>query len=265
MEYGRFERLVIAGTGGLVLVGMMASFTTGISDPVNVVGQLAIVGVMAVAVHWGRKAGTLAALAACLIYLGLQLPQVSAGLSQQELALVISRFAGFCLAGILGGEIFGRMKYVLAGSKDSDCIDDWSQVYNQHYAARSLSQAIERHNRYQEPFSVIVLVLEQALAGVQKPAKLRGVVRAIASILRDDVRLVDDVARLDDGRFIVMLPHASGNVAPLVAGRLVEAICRTLGVKESSVTATCYGAQEDSAALEEFAVSIGSPQDEAAA
>ena len=264
MEYGRFERLVIGGTAVLVLLALATSLASGIGDPAEVFGQLAIVAVMAVAVHWGRKAGTAAALAACLIYLVLRLPLVAAGLSPHALLLIVSRFSGYCLVGIVGGEIFGRMKYLFANARDTGTIDDWSQVYNQRYTARSLGQAIERHNRYQEPFSVIVVCLESALVAVERPAKLRAAVRTIASTLRDDVRLVDDVARLDDGRFVVMLPHTPGKAAPLVAGRLVEVVCRTLGFDEGSITTTCMSAHEDPAALEEFALSIAYPQDEPA-
>ncbi len=57
----------------------------------------------------------------------------------------------------MGGEIFARVKYLFAGSKDSDVIDDWSRVYNQRYAARALEQAVARHKRYQEPFSAILV------------------------------------------------------------------------------------------------------------
>lgn len=262
MDYRRFERLVIVGTSALVLIGLVASLVSGVKDVTEVFGQLAIVGVIAVAVHWGRRGGTFAALAACIAYLVLWLPMLSVGLPLQGLTLVISRFAGYCFIGIVGGEVFGRMKYLLAGSKQHGTIDDWSQVYNQQYIARSLERSIERHSRYEEPFSMIVVSLESALNAIERPMKLRAMVRSIANVLREDVRMVDDVARLDDGRFVVMLPHTPGQVAPLVAERLSEAICRTLSIKESSVATMCLAAQEDSIALAEFAVSIAYPRDE---
>ncbi len=262
MEYGRFERLVIGSTATLVLLGLAASLAGGDVGTAEVVGQLAIVGVMTAAVHWGRRAGTFAALAACLVYLALQLPLVSSGLSAQELLLIVSRFAGYCLVGIVGGEIFSRVKYVFAGTQDSAVIDDWSRVYNQRYAARAIEQALARHERYREPFSTVLVHLEPVLTGTQRPHKLRGLVRTVANFIRDDVRLVDDVARLDDGRFIVLLPHTAGEAAPVVARRLEAGICKTLGVKESCVSTTCLGAERDTAALELLVAGLSDAEDE---
>jgi GGDEF domain-containing protein len=217
--------------------------------------------VMGVAVHWGRKAGTLAALVACLLYLAVRLPLLAAGLSPQAFVLMVSRFAGYCLIGLVGGEIFGRVKYIFAGSRESGVIDDWSRVYNQRYALRAIEQATARYRRYQEPFSLVVLRLEPVLTATRRPEKLRGLVRTVAGFLRDDVRLVDDVARLDDGRFVVLLPHTAAKAAPVVAARLVAGVCGTLGVKGECVTSMSLGADEHTPALEAFAASIAYPDE----
>jgi GGDEF domain-containing protein len=256
MEYGRFERLVIGSTTVLVLLSVAVSIAGGVADTAEIIGQLAIIVVMVAAVHWGRRAGTFAALAACLVYLALRLPLIAAGLTPQALLLIVSRFAGYCLVGIVGGEIFARVKY-LSGSKDSNMIDDWSRVYNQRYAARAIEQAVARHKRYQEPFSAILVQLEPVLTGTQRPQKLRGLVRTVAAFIRDDVRMVDDVARLEDGRFVVLLPHTPGNAAPIVASRLTDGICRTLGVKDNCISTLCLGTDHDTAALEQLVAGLG--------
>ena len=261
MEYARFERLVVGGTALLVLLALAAAVARGGVDPAEIVAQLLLVAVLAVAVHWGRKAGTISAGVACLLYLAVKLPSLSADPSPESFWLILSHFAAYCLVGILGGEVFGRLKYQLTGSKDRDLIDDWSRVYNQRYAAGALAQAIARSRRYQEPFSMVVLRLEPVLTSTQRPEKLRGLVRSIASFLRDDVRMVDDVARLDDGRFVVLLPHTPGNAANMVAGRLTEGVCRTLGVKRDCVSTTHLSSDEDGATLEEFAAGIAAALD----
>jgi len=256
MEYPRFERLVIGGTTAFVLLTLVAAIVTSGPDPAEIVGQMAVIFVMVAAVHWGRRVGTLAAFAACLLYLGVRMPLLAAEPTGNALLLIISRFAGYCLIGMVGGEIFARVKYMFASQNRSGVIDDWSQVYNQRYAARALEQALARHRRYQEPYSVVVVRLEPAVTGTQAPPKLRGVVRTVASFLRDDVRLADDVARLDDGRFVVMLPHTPGKAAPAVAERVRTGICNELGAKDDCVTTTCLGTDLDIAALEQFAASI---------
>lgn len=255
--YPRFERLVIGSTALFVGLRIGASVLRGGADPAEVVGELAFIFVAAAAVHWGRKAGTLAALAACIVYLALQLPLLAAGLSSAALLLIVSRMAGYCLVGIVGGEIFSRVKYVYARSSGTDVIDDWSLVYNQRFVARALEKAIERHRRYKEPFSVVILSLSPSLPPTGRPEQLRATVRTVASFLRDDVRMVDDVARIDDGRFVVLLPHTPAAATRLVAERLATGVCQTLGAKRNCISTRCLNAGEDPAGFQEFAISIG--------
>jgi len=262
MEYRRFERLVIGAAALLVGLTLAASFAMGGLDAAEVVAQVAVVAVVAVAVHWGRKAGTVAALAACLLYLALRLPMLATGVTTGMFLLVITRFAGYCIIGIVGGEVFARVKYLFAEANATGVIDSWSRVYNQRYASRALDQAIERHRRYQEPFAVIILSLAPSLSASQRPEKLRGLVRSVAGILRDDVRMVDDVARIDDGRFVILLPHTPGTATPLVAERLVNGVCQALGLKKDAMTTVCLGAAENTAALQEFAAGIAPSRDE---
>jgi len=253
MEYGRFERLVIGITAVLVMLSIAITAISGGWDTGELVGQIAIVAVMATAVHWGRRVGTFAALAACLVYLALQLPLLATGLSTEGFVLMASRFAGYCVIGIVGGELFSRLKYLLSSTSGVNAIDDWSRVYNQHYAASALNEAIERRERYDEPFSAIIVSVTSPTIEGHRPEQLRTEARAIAGVLRDDVRMIDDVARLDDGRFMVLLPHTPGRVAPVVAGRLTDSVCRTLGAKDDCVEARCLDAESDLDAIKRLA------------
>lgn len=262
MEYPRFERLVIGSVALLVILTLAASSLTGGVDVAELIGQLAVIVIAAVAVHWGRKAGTIAALSACLLYLAMRLPMLGAGISSASFLLVLTRFAGYCLVGIVGGEIFGRVKYVFAGTADSNSIDEWSGVYNQHYIATTLQHAVERHARYHETFSVVIIALAPSVTAPLRPEKVRSVVRTVANFLRHDVRMIDDVARVQDGRFVVLLPHTPAAAAPLVADRLAAGLCQTLGAKSDCVTTTCLGAAQDAVAVQEFLTSITPTVDE---
>ncbi|NTU70849.1 MAG: hypothetical protein HGB10_03390 [Coriobacteriia bacterium] len=260
MQYSQFERLIIGATALLVVFTLAASFAAGSADVAEIVGQLAIVGVMAVAVHWGRRRGTVAALIACLLYLALRMPVIAAGATPQALLLVASRFAGYCLVGIVGGEIFGRVKYLFAAEGNEGALDEWSRVYSQRHAAISLMQAIERSERYGEGFAVVLLRLETSLTASQRPEQLRSLVRAVAAILRDDVRMVDDVARLDDGRFFVLLPHTPGAAAPIVADRVAASVRHTVGATAEQVTTQTLGADTDIDVLRHLLVEIAPEQ-----
>ena len=105
MQYARFERLVIAITALIVLGSLALSLVNGGAEWVEVVAQFVIIVVVAVAVHWGRKAGTIVALAASVVYLLMRIPLLSAGLAPDDVLLVVSRIAVYMLLGIVGGEV----------------------------------------------------------------------------------------------------------------------------------------------------------------
>ena len=265
MNYSSFERLILSAAAVLVLGTLAATIATGAAGYAEIVGQLAVLVVMFAAVRWGRKAGTIAAIAASLLYLGLQLPLISTSPSVKPAILVVTRLAGYCLIGIVGGELFARMKYFMAASEDSGMIDQWSGVYNQRYIASALEQAEARRQRYGEPFSVVLLELDVSLPAEQRADKLRGIVRAAASFMRDDVRMIDDVARLDDGRFLILLPHTSGANAPVVADRLSEGVCRALERKPGCAKTKCLGSEDDAEALSLLRSALAPDEEEAQA
>jgi len=262
VEYPRFERLVIGSVALLVILTLAASSLNGGVDVAELIGQLAVIVIAAVAVHWGRKAGTIAALSACLLYLAMRLPMLGAGISSASFLLVLTRFAGYCLIGIVGGEIFGRVKYVLPAPGGSDSIDEWSGVYNQRHIAVAVEQAVERHMRYHETFSIIIISVAPSMTAPLRPEKLRSVIRTIARFLRHDVRMIDDVARIHDGRFVVLLPHTPGAAAPLVADRLAAGLCQALDAKSDCITTTCLAAAKDAVAIQEFLASVSPTVDE---
>jgi len=251
MKYARFEQLIL-GVGGLAILGsMVLSLQSGGPGLVEIVAQLLLFGVLVVAVHWGRRAGMYAAIAASLIYIALRIPVLSSSenLTIEGLIFMVARIAAFGLVGIVGGEVCSRIKYVFARFDDSNTIDDWSRVYNQRYASRAIEQARARYTRYGEPFSLVLITLTPAITGEMTPQRQRSLVRAVANYLRDDIRMVDEVGRLEDGRFVVLLPHTPKEGGEVVTARLASGVRQTVGAKPESVTAQCMGAAEDTVAL----------------
>jgi len=254
MQYSRFEQLVI-GLGAVSILGALAlSMQNGGPGIVEIVAQLLLLAVLVAAVHWGRRGGMIAALAASLLYMGLRIPMLSAsdGVTLDGLLFMVVRIAGYGLVGIVGGEVCSRIKYVFARFDDSNTIDDWSRVYNQRHANHSIEQARARYTRYGEPFSLVVISLAPALTADMAPKRQRTLVRAVANYVRDDVRMVDEVSRLDDGRFAVLLPHTPREGGQVVNERLAAGVRNTLGARPESVSSRCYGAAEDTVALAAF-------------
>jgi GGDEF domain-containing protein len=259
MNYARFERLAIGVGAATILSSVLVSMaTTGWSGWLDLLGQLLLLPVLVVAVHFGRKPGLLAALLASAVFIILKIPLLAApeGIAPKDLAMIAITIGAFGLVGIVGGDICGRIKYFFARYDQSATIDDWSHVYNQRRASELLENARERHSRYGEPFSVVVVSDTPSVLSGLRPTRQRALVRGVASYLSGDVRMIDEVARLDDGRFLVILPHTGREGGLVVAERLVEGVRQTLGAAEDAVSARCLSASEDELELRSLAASI---------
>lgn len=260
MTYKRFEQLVI-GIGGIAILGTAFLSRSAGFDPYEFAAQFLLLLVVVGAAHWGRKGGAIAAAIASFAYVAIRVPLIvdAGGLTTEILVMLLARIAAFGIIGILGGEICGRVKYLFATLEGASAVDEWSGVYNQRYASRQLGAAIARCRRYEEPFSAVLVELSSALMQDLKASRQRSIVRGVANLLRNDVRMVDEVARLDDGRFILLLPHTPKAGGIVVAERIAPEIRRLVGARDEAVRTTVLGGMEDAAELEALDVSIAPP------
>jgi hypothetical protein len=137
-------------------------------------------------------------------------------------------------------------------------------VYNQRFVGRLLLGNLSSYKRYGAPFSVVLIELEPSLTAEMRPSKNVQLVRAVADHVRNDVRLVDDVGRLDDGRFVLLLPHTPRSGAEVAAARVRAGVRDTSGAKDESVTATVMDVIEDFDAIEDLLAGILPADDESA-
>ena len=258
MNPKRFEQLVI-GAGAVTVLGsvLISIASNGWPGWPGLISQLLLLPVLIIAVYRGRKAGLLAALVASAILVVLKIPALSSPgtTTSADLVMIVFTIAAYGLVGIVGGDLCGRVKYFFARYDESATIDDWSHVYNQRTAAALLSGARERYSRYGEVFSVVVIAHVPSHRDGQ-PTRQRAVVRAIANYLRGDVRMVDEVARLDDGRFIVILPHTRREGGLVVTRRLADGVRHALDSGTDTVSARCLSAVEDEVELASLAATI---------
>lgn len=257
MKYSRFEALVIA-VGAAAILGSILFAYQGVMVVEEVAAQLLLLGVLLGAVHWGRNGGFIAALAASLIYVVARIPMA---LSQDHLtgtvaSLILVRVFTYGLVGIVGGELCSRIRYIFARLENSNSVDEWSRLYNQKLIRRSLAAAAGQYERYQTPYSVVVLEMSAALFTDLRASKQRSLVRGVADYIRNDIRLVDEAGRLEDGRFVVVLPHTAKDGGRVVAERLHKGACDTVGAKSESIVTTLLGADEDRIAIGELIDSI---------
>jgi GGDEF domain-containing protein len=264
MNYVRFERLVI-GAGTVTVIGsvLITLSANGWSGWSTLLSQVLLLPVLIVAVHFGRQAGLVAAVVASAMFIVLEIPALSApqGIPSRDLEMIAFAILAFGLVGIVGGDICGRVKYFFGGNGKFATIDEWSHVYNQYKASELIGSALARFSRYGEPFSVVVIALAPQLFAGLRPKGQRTLIRSIANHIRGDVRMIDEVARLDDGRFLVVLPHTTGEGGLTVAERLADGVRNTLQATDEGVTAQCLSASEDELELASLATSIASRQD----
>jgi GGDEF domain-containing protein len=247
MSYERFERLVI-GLGAVIILGSFAfSLPSGSRpEPVEIAAQFFLLAILLAAIRTGRKGGLTAAVVASAVYAGMRIMSAPAApLTGTTSLLIASRIGAFVLLGIIGGEAAARMRYAFTRFEDGTAIDEWTNVFNERYAARSISQALARSARYEEPFSVIVMTLSPSLFAGFQPGRQRSIVRGIAEHIRSDLRMVDEVARLDDGRFVLILPHTPKEGGQVVADRVCAATRAHLGARPETVTCESISGPED--------------------
>lgn len=245
MSDSRFEQLILAIGGAAILGSLALAYSQGIPPAAEIVAHLMVFLVLVAAVRGGRRGGLLAAIVATTLYVFMRLPLLDLPVRPQALMIVGSRIAAFGLVGIVGGELSGRMRYLFAGMERVAAIDDWSHVYNQAHAHASVARALGKFDRYSEEFSVVLVSLTGSLFAGMRPARQRSMVRAAADLIRNDVRLVDEVARLDDGRFLVLLPHTPRAGALVVGGRLHPALAHALGARAEAISVQVLGTPTD--------------------
>lgn len=249
MKYSRFELLVL-GVGVLAITGTIAFSLSAKPDGIEILAQVLLLLPLTGAVHWGRNGGLLAAVFAFLVYLIARMPLIlGVGWTTGTIQLVLIHGVTFGFIGIIGGELCGRLKYFFARSSESPSIDECSRVYNQRFIAQMLGALIGSWDRYSAPFSILTLELaDGVMSGLSHP-RCSAIVKAVANHLRNDVRMIDDVGRLDDGRFVLLLPHTPKAGAEIAGTRVRSGIRDLIGAKDESVVVTVFGCSEDSGAL----------------
>jgi GGDEF domain-containing protein len=262
MKFTRFEQLVLV-IGTVTILGSLAlSLINGESpETIEIVAQFMLIGVLACAVFYGRRGGLIAAIVASGAYILMRIPTLIEVPMTPTLAIVMgSRILAFGLLGIVGGEACARIRYSMARLEGGSALDEWSRVFNERFAHKEMSQALGRFRRYGEPFSVVIITLSPSLFLDLKPGRQRALVRGIADHVRGDIRMVDEVARLDDGRFVVLMPHTPAEGGEVVNERLAALIRRVLGARDEAVKCQLLAVPQDETAIDGLISSLSAPE-----
>lgn len=245
MKYMRFERLLLIVGGVTVFASITVQLTGPAPEYSEIAAQILLLGVLFGAVRFGAKGGMIAAIVASAIYVILRTELFSStAVSYGDTLVIASRLIAFGMVGVVGGEICSRFRHGIAVLESGNALDDWSRVYNQAWAHRTLVAARERSTRYQEPFSVVLLSMSPSLFDGVSASRQRTMIRKLADHIRTSVRMVDEIARLDDGRFVVVLPHTPQVGGEIVAQRAVDGVRAALGSRDEAVRVKLLSAPE---------------------
>jgi len=259
MDYTKFERLAI----GIGAVGIMATAAFSLyptPDMVELVAQLLLLAVLIGAVRWGRRGGTYTAVVATVayilmrIYLPLHINWVAEVTVVPEFTrLLMIRSGSYALVGIIGGEACSRIKYAFARAQDDLAIDPSSRVYTADFMTRTIRTAVASFRRYGTSFSIIVIEVDGSVTAGMRPNKANNIVRLMATHLRSELRLIDDVGRFRAGSFLIMLPQTGRPEAEGVAARLASGLRDSVGIADGTVRIQVFGSANEITEIEALA------------
>jgi diguanylate cyclase (GGDEF)-like protein len=259
MDYTKFERLAI-GIGAIAIMATAAFSLYPTPDTVELVAQLLLLAVLVGAVRWGRRGGTFTAVVATVsyilmrIYLPLHINWVAdVTIAPEFTRLLLIRSGSYALVGIVGGEACSRIKYVFARAQDDLAIDPSSRVYTTDFMTRTIRTAVASYRRYGTPFSVIVVDVDDSVTAGMRPGKADAVVRVMATHLRSELRLIDDIGRFHAGSFLVILPQTARPESEGVAARLASGLRDSVGIADGAIHTQVFGSAEDIAEIEALA------------
>jgi len=246
MKYTGFERLLLFVGSVTVFASVTLQLTGPSPEYSEIAAQILLLGVLFGAVRFGPKGGLFAAIGASVVYVVMRTELFSStDVSYGDTLGMASRLIAFGMVGVVGGEVCSRVRHGIAVLEGGNALDDWSRVYNQAWAHKTLVSARERALRYNEPFSVVLLSLSQSLFAGVSSSRQRIMVRTLADHIRSDVRMVDEIARLHDGRFAVVLPHTPRAGGQVVAQRALDGLRAALGARDDAVTVRLLAAPDD--------------------
>lgn len=256
MKYSHFEALAfVLGAGAIVASIFVSPGST--SQAAEVAAQLLLILVLAAALHWGRNGGFVATLVAMAVYVAMRVPLLqSQGFSADVVALLATRALTYALVGVVGGELSARIKYVFARLENESLIDPQTGVYSSRYAADAIASGIGQWERYQTDFSVVTITLAQCVYAALKAKRTRQLMRQVAGYIRNDIRMVDDLAAGATGTFYVLLPRTDATGAAVVAERLSLGVRDLLSARDDAVTAVVLSAATDAQSLKKLAQTL---------
>jgi GGDEF domain-containing protein len=219
LKYAKFQQTIILLLI-VVIVGMSVAMLLQKTDKVEAVGHVLMLVVIAASLNWGYKGG-LPAFAGCIIlYAALRLSfqgDISTGAAWE---LIAAKFITYGALTLICCYMRNHLRYFFVKLEHHDFIDDETQIGNKRFLLKELTSRINENERYEVPFSLVAFTIDPQFLERTQGVKGTNILRDIStSILKNDTRSVDELARMDN-RLVVILPCVRRDGADICCKRL---------------------------------------------
>lgn len=235
MDYRGFQRFVLLAGSAFVVVSatlvaiVMPKTAEGLKE---VIGQLLFFLLLIGAVYDGWRGGVLTAILASTIYAAIQFPTILSLKIEPVLPLILVRAAIYLVTGPLGGGIMSNVKKLMIEASHNEFVDSETKIFNKLYFAKLAQVELARFERYNTVVSIVKINIDpQSLALYLETPKSPGM-KEVAKTIVNHVRLVDEVGRLSEKAFGVILPFTSNDGAQIVATRLAAVTSDLIGYED---------------------------------
>ena len=130
----------------------------------------------------------------------------------------VSRLSSFIILTI----VLSSLKSTLKQEKELSRIDFLTGIRNRRYFIELANMEINRAHRYEHPFTVVCLDLDNFKAVNDCFGHTTGdiLLRLVARTIRENIRVTDTVARLGGDEFGILMPETGRNVAEVILQRV---------------------------------------------
>lgn len=238
LGYDRARQLILVA-GLIVLLVVAGLMYARRVESVEVAGTLLFIPIFLAFVFKGLRGGLIAAVLAALVYAALRYPAIDLVGFGRFASLIASRAVAYLAFGVIGGIANSQLQSSLTKLDLFDQIDDATGLFNARFFVDDTSLEMERADRYQTIFCVVVVDLPAEVLDRLGRRPRERVVRELGGLIKNSVRTVDrGVHVADEGRhrFAIILPETARDGGRVFAGRLVTKMVEVLTHRGAAVT-----------------------------
>ncbi|HDP69688.1 MAG TPA: diguanylate cyclase [Actinobacteria bacterium] len=209
---------LLLGTVIAVLTSLILYFR---GTTIEAWAQILFIPIIAGAIYYGKKGGLAAALAAGIVYVLLIMYMVKSQLAQIVTLSISLRVIFFIFMGLVGGLLFEKFKEEVRDLEEKVLVDKETGLHTTRYFITVIQQEVDRAKRYKSGFSLIIFQLDEEKIKLSKRAEKK-LAKELGQMLKQQTRIVDEIAYLNHGDFGVVLPEINKEGADFFLKRVKE-------------------------------------------